>query len=68
MPLIQLKTLEKILLNKNPINDISNLKKFTEELHKLNLIDFRDTKIDINDKNNVLIRKQVEKKIKLKFE
>ena len=68
MPLIQLRTLEKILLNKNPISNMSNLKKFTEELHHLNLIDFRDTKIDINDKYNVFIRKQVEKKIKLKFE
>ena len=68
MPLIQLKTLEKILLNKNPISNISNLNKFIEELHNLNLIDFRDTKIDVNDKDNALIRKHVEKKIKLKFE
>ena len=37
MPLIQLRTLEKILLNKNPISDIKNLKKFTEELHNNNV-------------------------------
>ena len=68
IPLIQLKNLKKVLLNNNPISNITDLEQFTEELQYLEMIDFRDTKIDINNKDNAIIIGEIRKQIILKFE
>ena len=66
-PLIKFINLRKILLNNNPISNISKLKEFTDNLKNLKMIDFRDTNIDINSEENERIIKGIEL-IQLRFE
>ena len=66
-PLIKFINLRNILLNNNPISNISKLKEFTDNLKNLKMIDFRDTNIDINSEENERIIKDIEL-IQLRFE